>query len=286
MKVNISGRGRIPLIGLLAPVRNYEITLTLAQNLLRYQTFQMYESDTAILLTSSNLNKMFDPNRTTELVDGTSDQQESGQIKKEEKKVIEQCYCGTCESCINKSWNCEGRECDKCNSCKNDNDNKDSKDDTLVEDLKEEVKDETPVTPEVSKEETILEKTDGVGIPSGVEEATDNINIPTKEETGEQTPETMETFTCEFCEGPLEQDPDSEEDSLICMNVECESNKEEDDSSEEKKDEVPVNPPGPTERIPGQYKKNNKNKKGGNRSGNQQYRPTGETGGNNNNVGG
>jgi len=182
---------------------------------------------------------MFDPNRKTDL---QSTQQKSDSKDDNTDKL----FCEVCNELIqNEELGCINPECEK---------NKKTDDTPSVE-----AKDEISSVETTDEDETHVEtKTD---------------DTKTETEVSEPTQETTETQTCEFCESVLEQDPDSVEDSLICLNTDCELNtdddtEEDEESSDDNTEEnVPENPPGPTNRIPGQYKKNNKKKKNNNNDG-------------------
>jgi hypothetical protein len=55
MKVNIQGRGMIPLLGVLAPVRNIQISFDEISNLLNYRQFSIYQASTGLAISRRNL---------------------------------------------------------------------------------------------------------------------------------------------------------------------------------------------------------------------------------------
>ena len=61
MKVNISGRGLIPGVNRLAPVRNVELSQKDILRLLNYRQFSLYVSETGLFITKSNIDNLFKP---------------------------------------------------------------------------------------------------------------------------------------------------------------------------------------------------------------------------------
>ncbi len=61
MKVNISGRGRVPGIGTLAPIRGYDASKELVLRLLNYRQFKVYDAASGGLITKTNVDKLFAP---------------------------------------------------------------------------------------------------------------------------------------------------------------------------------------------------------------------------------
>ena len=66
MKVNISGRGRVPGIGTLAPVRGYDASKEFVLRLLNYKQFKVYDAASGGLITKTNVDKLFAPNPKVE----------------------------------------------------------------------------------------------------------------------------------------------------------------------------------------------------------------------------
>ena len=59
MKVNISGRGVIPVINTLAPVRGVEMSERDVARLVNYRQFRVYASDSGLLITHDNIKEIF-----------------------------------------------------------------------------------------------------------------------------------------------------------------------------------------------------------------------------------
>ena len=59
MKVNISGVGLIPKIGLLAPIYGKDLTRDDVANLLNYSSFRIYVAATGIKITKANIDEVF-----------------------------------------------------------------------------------------------------------------------------------------------------------------------------------------------------------------------------------
>ena len=58
MKINISGRGVIPVVNALAPVRNVECDEKLIKRLLNYHQFRLYQASTGLLILKSNVDEI------------------------------------------------------------------------------------------------------------------------------------------------------------------------------------------------------------------------------------
>lgn len=71
MKVNISGRGRVPGIGTLAPVRGYDASKEFVLRLLNYKQFKVYDAASGGLITKTNVDKLFAPKVETSVIDTT-----------------------------------------------------------------------------------------------------------------------------------------------------------------------------------------------------------------------
>lgn len=61
MKVNISGRGQIPGLGRLAPVRGVELSEMDIRRLINFQQFKVYDASTGKLIMKSNIDEIFKP---------------------------------------------------------------------------------------------------------------------------------------------------------------------------------------------------------------------------------
>lgn len=61
MKVNISGRGRIPGVGTLAPVYGFDATKEMVARIINYKQFHVYEAATGTYITKSNIDTVFAP---------------------------------------------------------------------------------------------------------------------------------------------------------------------------------------------------------------------------------
>lgn len=60
MKITVSGRGFIPGVNALAPVRGVECDEKLVRRLLNYHQFRVYDTTTGLLITRANVDKMFE----------------------------------------------------------------------------------------------------------------------------------------------------------------------------------------------------------------------------------
>lgn len=58
MKINIAGRGVIPVVNALAPVRNVECDEKLIKRLLNYHQFRLYQASTGLLILKSNVDEI------------------------------------------------------------------------------------------------------------------------------------------------------------------------------------------------------------------------------------
>ena len=61
MKVNISGVGLIPKVGLLAPVYGKDLTKDTVAVILGYASFKVYVASTGVQITKKNINEIFGP---------------------------------------------------------------------------------------------------------------------------------------------------------------------------------------------------------------------------------
>lgn len=59
MKVNISGVGLIPKVGLLAPVYGKDLTKDAVAVILNYASFKVYQASTGIRITKKNIDEIF-----------------------------------------------------------------------------------------------------------------------------------------------------------------------------------------------------------------------------------
>ena len=60
MKITVSGRGFIPGVNALAPVRGVECDEKLVRRLLNYHQFRVYDATTGLLITRSNVDKILE----------------------------------------------------------------------------------------------------------------------------------------------------------------------------------------------------------------------------------
>ena len=61
MKVNISGRGQIPGLGRLAPVRGVELSEMDIRRLINFHQFKVYDASTGKLIMKNNIDEIFKP---------------------------------------------------------------------------------------------------------------------------------------------------------------------------------------------------------------------------------
>ena len=59
MRVNISGRGIIPILGTVAPAYNVELSEFQVKRLLNFPMFRVFVTDTGKLITKGNINEIF-----------------------------------------------------------------------------------------------------------------------------------------------------------------------------------------------------------------------------------
>jgi len=55
MKVNITGKGRIPYVGAVAPVRGIEVDIQIVRQLLNVPKFQVFDSATGVFISRANV---------------------------------------------------------------------------------------------------------------------------------------------------------------------------------------------------------------------------------------
>lgn len=84
MKVNISGRGRVPGIGTLAPVRGYDASKEFVLRLLNYKQFKVFDAASGGLITKTNVDKLFAPKVETPAVEAPKKPATKKTAKKEE----------------------------------------------------------------------------------------------------------------------------------------------------------------------------------------------------------
>lgn len=84
MKVNISGRGRVPGIGTLAPVRGYDASKEFVLRLLNYKQFKVFDAASGGLITKTNVDKLFAPKVETPVVEAAKKPATKKTAKKEE----------------------------------------------------------------------------------------------------------------------------------------------------------------------------------------------------------
>ena len=59
MKVNISGVGLVPRVGLLAPVYGKDLTKDIISQIIRYQSFKVYVASSGAQITKANIDEIF-----------------------------------------------------------------------------------------------------------------------------------------------------------------------------------------------------------------------------------
>ena len=89
MKVNISGRGVVPGMGVLAPVYGVEMSKDSILRFLNFQNFKLFEASSGALITRSNLEEFFKP-KTTKPAKKTTTRKTVAKKKEEPKKVVEE----------------------------------------------------------------------------------------------------------------------------------------------------------------------------------------------------
>jgi len=68
MKVNISGRGIIPGMGVIPPVYGREMSEKQVARLLNFESFKVYETETGLIITKKNISSMFKRQSTTVVI--------------------------------------------------------------------------------------------------------------------------------------------------------------------------------------------------------------------------
>lgn len=66
MKVNITGKGKIPGVGALAPIYGKDLSEKEIRRLLNFSSFRLFDYETGLLITKKNISKMLD-NKPTEI---------------------------------------------------------------------------------------------------------------------------------------------------------------------------------------------------------------------------
>ena len=89
MKVNISGRGVVPGMGVLAPVYGVEMSKDSILRFLNFQNFKLFEASSGALITRSNLEEFFKP-KSAKPVKKTTTRKTVAKKKEEPKKVVEE----------------------------------------------------------------------------------------------------------------------------------------------------------------------------------------------------
>ena len=64
MKVNIAGRGIIPGVGALAPIRDRELDIKQVRRILNYPAFKVYDATSGLLISKANVEKVFETHNT------------------------------------------------------------------------------------------------------------------------------------------------------------------------------------------------------------------------------
>ena len=60
MKINVTGRGRIPGINALAPVYNRDADINLVKRILAFRVFRVFDATSGLQITSKNINEFVD----------------------------------------------------------------------------------------------------------------------------------------------------------------------------------------------------------------------------------
>ena len=89
MKVNISGRGVVPGMGVLAPVYGVEMSKDSILRFLNFQNFKLFEASSGALITRSNLEEFFKP-KTAKPAKKTTTRKTVAKKKEEPKKAVEE----------------------------------------------------------------------------------------------------------------------------------------------------------------------------------------------------
>lgn len=89
MKVNISGRGVVPGMGVLAPVYGVEMSKDSILRFLNFQNFKLFEASSGALITRSNLEEFFKP-KPAKPAKKTTTRKTAAKKKEEPKKVVEE----------------------------------------------------------------------------------------------------------------------------------------------------------------------------------------------------
>lgn len=89
MKVNISGRGVVPGMGVLAPVYGVEMSKDSILRFLNFQNFKLFETSSGALITRSNLEEFFKP-KPAKPAKKTTTRKTVAKKKEEPKKVVEE----------------------------------------------------------------------------------------------------------------------------------------------------------------------------------------------------
>ena len=89
MKVNISGRGVVPGMGVLAPVYGVEMSKDSILRFLNFQNFKLFEASSGALITRSNLEEFFKP-KPAKPAKKTTTRKTVAKKKEEPKKVVEE----------------------------------------------------------------------------------------------------------------------------------------------------------------------------------------------------
>ena len=89
MKVNISGRGVVPGMGVLAPVYGVEMSKDSILRFLNFQNFKLFEASSGALITRSNLEEFFKP-KPAKPAKKTTTRKTVAKKKEEAKKAVEE----------------------------------------------------------------------------------------------------------------------------------------------------------------------------------------------------
>lgn len=91
MKVNISGVGLVPRVGLLAPVYGKDLTKDTISQIIRYQSFKVYVASSGAQITKSNIDEIFgNVSKTSETVSTPVSPEKKTSKKKVKESITEE----------------------------------------------------------------------------------------------------------------------------------------------------------------------------------------------------
>ena len=93
MKVNISGVGLVPRVGLLAPIYGKDLTKDTVSQIIRYQSFKVYVASSGAQITKANIDEIFgNVSKVTETVSTPVSPEKKVKESITEEKVEEKIY--------------------------------------------------------------------------------------------------------------------------------------------------------------------------------------------------